>query len=79
MLSAVHERLETLRESLPEGLRSSATYDRSELIDRAVTNLSYKLIEEFIVVALVCVLFLGHLRSSLWPSFPYRWESLPLL
>ena len=65
VLSAVHERLETLRESLPEGVEIVTTYDRSELIDRAVTNLSYKLIEEFIVVALVCVLFLGHLRSSL--------------
>jgi Cu(I)/Ag(I) efflux system membrane protein CusA/SilA len=41
------------------------TYDRSQLIDRAVENLSQKLIEEFIVVALVCAAFLWHLRSSL--------------
>lgn len=65
VLSAVHERLDTLRRSLPEGVEIVTTYDRSELIDRAVKNLSYKLVEEFIVVALVCVLFLGHLRSSL--------------
>jgi len=65
VLSAVHERLDTLRKSLPDGVEIVTTYDRSELIDRAVKNLSYKLVEEFIVVALVCVLFLGHLRSSL--------------
>jgi Cu(I)/Ag(I) efflux system membrane protein CusA/SilA len=65
VLSAVHERLNTLRKSLPDGVEIVTTYDRSELIDRAVKNLSYKLVEEFIVVALVCVLFLGHLRSSL--------------
>jgi Cu(I)/Ag(I) efflux system membrane protein CusA/SilA len=40
------------------------TYDRSSLIERAVENLSHKLIEEFIVVALVCVMFLFHLRSA---------------
>ncbi|MCK5874133.1 MAG: efflux RND transporter permease subunit [Alcanivoracaceae bacterium] len=65
VLSAVHERLDTLRRSLPEGVEIVTTYDRSELIDRAVKNLSHKLVEEFVVVALVCVLFLGHLRSSL--------------
>jgi copper/silver efflux system protein len=65
VLSAVHERLDTLRKSLPDGVEIVTTYDRSELIDRAVKNLSHKLVEEFIVVALVCVLFLGHLRSSL--------------
>ncbi len=41
------------------------TYDRSQLIDRAIDNLSYKLLEEFIVVALVCALFLWHVRSAL--------------
>src|SRR5690606_24929332 len=65
VLSAVHERIDTLRRSLPEGVDIVTTYDRSHLIDRAVTNLGYKLLEEFIVVALVCLLFLGHLRSSL--------------
>ncbi|WP_134625689.1 efflux RND transporter permease subunit, partial [Pseudomonas aeruginosa] len=47
------------------GVEIVTTYDRSKLIDRAVENLSHKLIEEFIVVALVCALFLWHLRSSL--------------
>lgn len=41
------------------------TYDRSKLIDRAIKNLTSKLIEEFIVVALVCAIFLWHLRSAL--------------
>ena len=41
------------------------TYDRSALIERAIDNLSHKLLEEFIVVALVCALFLWHLRSAL--------------
>ncbi|AJD48152.1 CzcA family heavy metal RND efflux protein [Isoalcanivorax pacificus W11-5] len=65
VLAAVHERLGVLRNSLPEGVEVVVTYDRSELIDRAVSNLGHKLVEEFIVVALVCLLFLGHLRSSL--------------
>ena len=41
------------------------TYDRSALIERAIENLSHKLLEEFIVVALVCAIFLWHLRSAL--------------
>ncbi len=62
---AVRNKLETLKASLPKGVEIVTTYDRSQLIDRAVDNLTNKLIEEFIVVALVCVLFLGHFRSSL--------------
>jgi copper/silver efflux system protein len=64
-IAAVKTRLEELKKGLPEGVEIVTTYDRSELIDSAVKNLSQKLIEEFIVVALVCVLFLWHLRSSL--------------
>ena len=64
-LAAVHAKLEELKSSLPEGVEIITTYDRSELIDRAVENLSFKLLEEFIVVALVCGVFLWHLRSSL--------------
>jgi Cu(I)/Ag(I) efflux system membrane protein CusA/SilA len=64
-IAAVKARLEELKAGLPEGVEIVTTYDRSELIDSAVKNLSHKLIEEFIVVALVCVLFLWHLRSSL--------------
>ena len=64
-ISAVQARLDELQKSLPEGVEIVTTYDRSRLIDRAVENLAHKLIEEFIVVALVCALFLWHLRSSL--------------
>ena len=64
-IAAVKQKLETLKAGLPEGVEIVTTYDRSALIDRAIDNLSEKLIEEFIVVALVCALFLWHLRSSL--------------
>jgi len=64
-IAAIHARLEELKPSLPKGVEIVTTYDRSKLIDRAVDNLTRKLIEEFIVVALVCALFLWHLRSSL--------------
>ncbi|MBS4149260.1 efflux RND transporter permease subunit [Pseudomonadota bacterium DY0742] len=64
-IAAVEARLDELKASLPAGVEIVTTYDRSQLIDRAVENLSHKLIEEFIVVALVCALFLWHLRSSL--------------
>ena len=65
VISAVKSRLATLQKSLPEGVEIVTTYDRSQLIDRAIDNLSYKLLEEFVVVALVCALFLWHLRSAL--------------
>ncbi len=64
-IAAVRTRLEELKPSLPEGVEIVPTYDRSQLIDRAVDNLTRKLVEEFIVVALVCIVFLWHLRSSL--------------
>ncbi|PLC52925.1 CusA/CzcA family heavy metal efflux RND transporter [Pollutimonas nitritireducens] len=64
-IDAVKAKLEVLKASLPEGVEIVPTYDRSNLINRAVKNLQEKLIEEFIVVALVCALFLFHLRSSL--------------
>jgi Cu(I)/Ag(I) efflux system membrane protein CusA/SilA len=64
-ITAVKARLAELKKSLPAGVEIVPTYDRSQLIDSAVDNLSHKLIEEFIVVALVCVMFLWHLRSSL--------------
>ena len=64
-IAAVHARLEELRSSLPAGVEIVTTYDRSGLIDRAVENLNRKLLEEFLVVAVVCTLFLRHLRSSL--------------
>ena len=64
-IERVKERLEELKESLPEGVEIVETYDRSSLIERAVDTLKDKLVEEFIVVALVCLLFLFHFRSSL--------------
>ena len=64
-IEAVKEKLAQLRNSLPEGVEIVLTYDRSLLIDRAVASLSRKLVEEFIVVALICALFLFHLRSSM--------------
>ncbi len=63
-IDAVKAKLEKLKASLPQGVEIVPTYDRSNLIKRAVTNLGHKLIEEFIVVALVCLVFLFHLRSG---------------
>ncbi len=64
-IEKVKEKLEILKESLPEGVEVVETYNRSSLIKRAVDTLMGKLVEEFIVVALVCVVFLFHLRSAL--------------
>jgi Cu(I)/Ag(I) efflux system membrane protein CusA/SilA len=64
-IAAVKARLAELQRSLPKGVEIVTTYDRSALIQRAVQNLSHKLLEEFIVVALVCLVFLWHLRSAL--------------
>ena len=64
-IAAVKAKLETLKHSLPQGVEIVETYDRSGLINRSVENLTGKLVEEFIVVALVCFAFLFHLRSSL--------------
>src|SRR6266481_6364824 len=63
-IDAVKAKLEKLKSSLPPGVEIVPTYDRSSLIKRAVDNLQEKLIEEFIVVALVCLVFLFHLRSA---------------
>jgi Cu(I)/Ag(I) efflux system membrane protein CusA/SilA len=63
-IKAVKAKLATLQTSLPPGVEIVPVYDRSNLIERAVDNLTHKLIEEFIVVAIVCVLFLFHLRSA---------------
>ena len=64
-IEAVKAKLATLKPGLPSGVEIITTYDRSDLINRAVENLRGKLIEEFIVVALVCFAFLFHLRSAL--------------
>jgi len=64
-IDLVKEKLEVLQKSLPEGVEVVTTYDRSALIERAVDTLREKLTEEFIVVILVCAIFLFHLRSAL--------------
>jgi copper/silver efflux system protein len=64
-IEAVKAKLDSLKSSLPPGVEIIPTYDRSLLIDRAVDNLRTKLIEEFLIVALVCAIFLFHLRSAL--------------
>jgi Cu(I)/Ag(I) efflux system membrane protein CusA/SilA len=61
----VQAKLGELSASLPAGVEIVETYDRSSLIQRAVDNLNRKLVDEFIVVALVCFIFLGHVRSGL--------------
>jgi len=63
-IEGVKGRLAELQRSLPDGVEIVTTYDRSDLIDRAVNTLQGKLLEEFLVVALVCAVFLFHLRSS---------------
>jgi Cu(I)/Ag(I) efflux system membrane protein CusA/SilA len=63
-IGAVKTKLAELQRGLPEGVQIVPVYDRSNLIERAVENLGTKLVEEFIVVALVCLLFLFHLRSA---------------
>jgi Cu(I)/Ag(I) efflux system membrane protein CusA/SilA len=63
-IDAVKAKLEKLKPSLPPGVEIIPTYDRSSLIKRAVSNLEHKLVEEFIVVAIVCGIFLFHLRSA---------------
>lgn len=64
-IAAVKVKLEKLKAGLPPGVEIIPTYDRSSLIKRAISNLKEKLIEEFIVVAIVCAIFLFHLRSAL--------------
>ncbi len=64
-ITAVKAKLAELKSSLPADVEIVPTYDRSDLIDRAIHNLSHKLVEEFVVVALVCALFLWHGRSAL--------------
>ena len=64
-IEAVKLKLDALKSSLPSGVEIVPVYDRSLLIDRAVDNLRWKLLEEFLVVAVVCAMFLFHLRSAL--------------
>src|SRR5437870_2135619 len=65
VIDGIKKKIDEIKSSLPEGVRIVPTYDRSDLIKRAIATLREKLIEESIVVALVCILFLWHIRSSL--------------
>ncbi len=65
VIDGVKARIEELKPGLPEGVEIKAVYDRSELIHRAIDTLTETLIQESIIVALVCVLFLLHVRSAL--------------
>lgn len=64
-ITRVKEKLEQLKASLPEGVEVVTVYDRSNLIDDAINNLQSKLTEELLVVALVCLVFLFHIRSAI--------------
>ncbi len=65
VIERVRAKLEELKPGLPEGVEIVPVYDRGDLITRAVNNLEEKLIEEIIVVSLICILFLLHARSAL--------------
>ncbi len=64
-ITAVKEKLAQLKSSLPQGVEIVTTYDRSVVIKNAISTLEDKLIEEFILVSLICIAFLLHFRSSL--------------
>jgi copper/silver efflux system protein len=64
-IDGIKAKIASLQQGLPKGVEILATYDRSELIHKSVATLRDRLIEEFIVVTLVCALFLFHLRSAL--------------
>ena len=64
-IDGVNAKLESLQNSLPDGVEVTTVYDRSGLIERSIDNLTHKILAEFAVVALICVAFLFHVRSSL--------------
>ena len=64
-IERVKSKLETIRPGLPAGVIIRPVYDRSDLIDRAIANLRDKLLEESLIVAIVCILFLLHARSAM--------------
>jgi copper/silver efflux system protein len=67
VIARVKDKLREIQTSLPAGVKLVTTYDRSELIDRAVDNLRHTLIEELIIVSIVILIFLWHLRSAVVP------------
>ncbi|WP_145542260.1 efflux RND transporter permease subunit [Yersinia alsatica] len=64
-INGVKEKLQQIQRSLPAGVEIVPVYDRSQLITQAIDSLSFKLLEEFLVVAVICSLFLFHFRSAL--------------
>jgi len=64
-IAAVKEKLAKIQKSLPAGVKIVSTYDRADLISRAIKTLQSKLVQETIAVTLVCFIFLLHFRSSL--------------
>ncbi|AJJ18563.1 efflux RND transporter permease subunit [Yersinia intermedia] len=64
-INGVKEKLQQIQRSLPAGVEIVPVYDRSHLITQAIDSLSFKLLEEFLVVAVICSLFLFHFRSAL--------------
>jgi len=73
VIKDIKTKIDSLKQGLPPGVEIIETYNRSSLIERAVRNLSSKLAEEFAIVALVCLVFLFHLRSAMVAIF-----SLPI-
>ena len=67
VIERTKEKLKELEPTLPDGVKLVTTYDRSELIDRAVDNLKHTLIEELVIVSIVILIFLWHLRSAIVP------------
>jgi Cu(I)/Ag(I) efflux system membrane protein CusA/SilA len=67
VIERTKEKLNDLKSTLPPGVKLVTTYDRSELIDRAVDNLRHTLIEELVIVSLVIMIFLWDLRSAIVP------------
>src|SRR5207237_9656146 len=65
VIYGVKRKIDNIKSSLPAGVRIVPAYDRSELIHRAIGTLRGKLIEECVIVALVCLVFLWHVRSAL--------------
>ena len=65
VIVSVKEKLQEIQSGLPEGVSIRSVYDRSQLIDRAIATLRTTLLEESLIVALVCVLFLFHVRSAM--------------
>src|ERR1041384_8505269 len=69
VIEGIKAKLKELEPSLPRGVEVVTTYDRSTLIKNSVATLREKLIEESIIVGLVCLLFLWHVRSALVAIF----------